>query len=97
MEAYHEIMRTTFHPAEEGDVEPLKAKYAELATRSKAWASMPLPEQYKGKGLEKVMEELEKESAAIGEVVRNGSDEEMTESIIALHEVFHKIKGLCDH
>lgn len=96
MEAYHDVMSATFHPAEEGNLEPLKTRFAELATQAEAWAALPLPEKHQGKGLETVMQQLKTESAAIGAVVSNGADEEITQAITALHEVFHQIVGLCD-
>lgn len=96
-EAYHTVMSGTFHPAEEGNLEPLKEKYAELATRSQEWAALPIPENLQGKGLEEALKELETTSAAMGQVVTTGTDEEITKAIYDLHDVFHRIVGLCEH
>ncbi len=96
-EAYHEIMSSTFHPAEEGDLEPLKTRHAELAGAAKKWAELPMPEGMKGKGLEALLQKLQAGSEAIGTEVSGGSDEALTASITALHDVFHDIVGLCDH
>lgn len=96
MEAYHDVMSGTFHPAEEGDLAPLKERSGELAKASAAWAALPVPEVHAGKGLESMMSQLQTGSAAIGELVQQGaSDEELTEAIVALHDVFHGIVGAC--
>ena len=96
-ESFHEVMSATFHPAEEGNLEPLKTKYAELADQAKAWSAVPVPAVYRDKGLEELMKKLETGSAAIAGLVENGNDEVITESIVALHDVFHEIVGLCEH
>lgn len=95
--AYHEVMSKTFHPAEEGNLAPLKSRYMELADKSAAWAALPLPADQQGKGLEAVLAQLAKESKALGRTVRNGSDAEITTAITALHETFHQVVGLCRH
>ncbi|MCB0571126.1 MAG: hypothetical protein KDC66_15235 [Phaeodactylibacter sp.] len=95
-EAYHDVMSSTFHPAEEGDLEPLKARYSELASAAKQWAALPLPENMKNKGMEELLQKLATDSEAIGAAVTSGSDEAITTAITALHEVFHKIVGLCE-
>ncbi len=37
MKAFHAVMAGTFHPAEEGDLKPLKEKAAELQKAAEAW------------------------------------------------------------
>ena len=96
-EAFHTVMAGTFHPAEEGDLAPLKEKYEDLADISARWSKLPLPSNEEGKGLEKWLDKLSDESSAIGKVVQQGNDEEITAAIFSLHDVFHEILGLCDH
>ncbi len=95
-DAYHSVMQGTFHPAEEGNLEPLKEQYAQLAVRAKEWAALPLPANQQGKGLEEALKELETASAAIGPVVQNGSDDEVSQAIVGLHDVFHRVIGMCE-
>jgi hypothetical protein len=96
-EAFHTVMAGTFHPAEEGDLAPLKEKYDQLADVSSKWAKLPMPANEEGKGLDKLLNKLSDESTAIGKVVQGGNDEDMKNAIFALHDVFHEIVGLCDH
>ncbi|MEL7120124.1 MAG: hypothetical protein AAFO07_11805 [Bacteroidota bacterium] len=97
-EDYHLIMAETFHPAEEGNLEPLKTRYAELASKSTAWNDIIMPNKYKENGLDKSLALLSKESKEIGDLVKSGAtDEELTKAISALHDRFHEIQGKCDH
>ena len=97
-EAYHEIMSSTFHPAEEGDFKPLKERYQELAMRAKDWRAVAIPDDLADKDLDKILEKLHKKSSKVGElIVAGASDEDLKKSIFALHDVFHKIVGLCSH
>ena len=96
MDAYHDVMSGTFHPAEEGDLAPLKERYKELAERSTAWAAVAIPEKHQGKELETMMTTLQAESKAIGALVESGaSDEDLNKAIVALHDVYHGIVGAC--
>lgn len=92
VDAYHEVMSTTFHPAEEGDLQPLKTKAGMLAERGAAWANMTLPASLKGKGIEAKLQALATGSREIAELVqKNASDEALTKAITALHDVFHEV------
>lgn len=98
MDAYHDVMSVTFHPAEEGNLAPLKERYKELADLSQSWGQVSVPERFQGKDLENMLEELKSQSVALSEKVEGGSsDEDLTEAITALHDVFHNIMGACKH
>jgi hypothetical protein len=98
MDAYHSVMSVTFHPAEEGNLAPLKERHKELADLSQSWAQVEVPEKFQGKDLENMLEELKSQSVALSEMVEGGSsDEELTDAITALHDVFHNIMGACKH
>jgi phage tail tape-measure protein len=98
MDAYHEVMADVFHSAEEGDLEPLKKRYQELASVSEEWANTEMPASLQDKGIDETMKELVKASADIAMAVEKGTDEEMTKAITDLHDVYHKIVGMCnDH
>ncbi|MEY2904599.1 MAG: hypothetical protein RJA52_615 [Bacteroidota bacterium] len=98
MDAYHDVMSVTFHPAEEGNLAPLKERHKELADLSQSWGQVEVPEKFQGRDLENMLEELKSQSVALSEMVEGGStDEDLTEAITALHDVFHNIMGACKH
>jgi hypothetical protein len=96
-ETYHNAMAGTFHPAEDGDLKPVKAMYGELANTAAAWAAAPIPEKYADKNLNESLTTLVSEAKGIGELVQNqATDEEITQALYSLHDVFHAIKGECE-
>ncbi len=95
-ESFHDVMSATFHPAEEGDLKPLRMEAGKLASRASAWARLSIPEAHQGKGLETVLAELNEGAKALGPIAAEGTDPELTEAIIELHDVFHQIVGLCE-
>jgi hypothetical protein len=96
-EAYHEIMADVFHSAEEGNLEPLKTRAEELGTAAQEWNKLQIPEALKTPELEKAMKDLEMLSMMMPKVVDKGADEGMVKAITGLHDVFHKVVGLCNH
>jgi hypothetical protein len=98
LDQYHTAMSESFHSAEEDNLEPLKQRYPQLAAVSKSWVKLPIPPEHNNEKVRKALQELEKESAAIAQVVENGTEKEMKDAIYALHDVFHKVQELCmDH
>ena len=45
MKAFHEIMAKTFHPAEKGDLAPIKKMSSELAKKASLWAASTPPKE----------------------------------------------------
>lgn len=97
-EDYHMVMAETFHPAEEGDLEPINTKYQELAKKAQIWAQAALPAKYDTTNLAENLQILAKASKDIGYVIEaESSDEEITAALFKLHDQFHLIQGKCDH
>lgn len=94
---YHEVMAATFHPSEEGNLAPLKSRSGELKSKSARLAAAEVPAEFNSPMILSAIKELKKESKAIDKEVRKGklTDQELTKSMAALHDVFHKIVGLC--
>ena len=95
-ESFHDVMSATFHPAEEGDLKPLRMEAGKLASRASAWAKLPIPEKYQGEDLEAALSELQEGAKDLGPIAAEGTDGELTEAIFELHDVFHRIVGLCE-
>jgi putative intracellular protease/amidase len=96
LDEYHKIMSKTFHPAEEGNLEPTKTNAAELAVKAKLLSQSDIPESFTKQGMTGIVEKLEKESAALAKMVNDKkSDAELTKAIFALHDRFHEIMGKC--
>ncbi len=96
---YHSVMSSTFHPAEEDDLEPLKTKSGELSEKAAALAKADIPEQFLSDDIKDAVKQLAKDSKSLDKMVNKGksTDVELKAAIYDLHDVFHKIVGLCRH
>lgn len=96
MHAFHTVMSKIFHPAEEGNIEPLKANATLLLTKAQEWKKSAVPKGYDRTTTAPILDELVKECSAIQEAVKNNkSDEELKTLITQAHETFHQIMEKC--
>ena len=93
---FHAVMSQTFHPSEEGNLEPLKTRSEEMATKAAAILKSDIPAEFKTPAILASAEKLQLKSKALHKmVVAKSSDAELTKSLAELHDVFHEIVGLC--
>lgn len=93
---FHEVMSQTFHPSEEGNLEPIKARSEELMTKAAAVLKSDIPAEFKTAAILASSEKLQIKSKALHKLVQaKSSDAEITKSLAELHDVFHDIVGLC--
>lgn len=93
---FHEVMSQTFHPSEEGNLDPLKERSKEMATKAAAILKSDIPAEFKTPAILASAEKLQLKSKALHKMVEDqASDAELTKSLAELHDVFHEIVGLC--
>jgi hypothetical protein len=93
---FHEIMSQTFHPAEEGNFAPIKARSEEMMTKATKVVKSDIPAAFKTKAILASAGKLETQSAALHKLVTSGATNEVIfKSLTALHDTFHEIVGLC--
>lgn len=97
LSAFHTVMSQTFHPAEEGDLHPIRERSVEMVAKAKSWQASAIPADYKDvKGIQENLAALLKGSTKLDAKIKAGAtDAEITTDLSALHDVFHKIVGLC--
>lgn len=97
LDAFHNVMAETYHPLEDGDFKPIRARASELAARAQDWANSPTPENYVTKPeFKAVMDSLVKESQALAEMIaKNAPDNEVKAALTALHDRFHQAEAMC--
>jgi hypothetical protein len=96
LKEFHKVMSQTFHPAEEGNLEPIKTRIGEMVEKASALKSSTIPAEFNNKKVVKAVSKLEKDSKKLQKSIdAKASDEEIKKSITALHDVFHRIVGLC--
>ena len=92
---FHEVMSQTFHPVEEGDFAPIKARSEEMMKKA-ALLQTDIPKEFKTDSILASVGKLEKNSKELHEIVTSGATNDVIlKSITELHDIFHEIVGLC--
>jgi hypothetical protein len=93
---FHKVMSQTFHPSEEGNLEPIKTRIGELVEKAEALKSSAIPADFNNKKVKKAVKKLAVDSKKLQSSIKAGAtDAQITASLSSLHDVFHQIVGLC--
>lgn len=93
---FHEVMSQTFHPAEEGNLTPIKARSEEMMNKAAMLLKSDIPAEFRTDAILASSERLQIKSKALHKLITaNGSDAAIVKSITNLHDTFHQIVGLC--
>ncbi len=96
MDNFHALMSATFHPAEEGNLVPLKQKADSLYKAAKLWKQSPIPPGFKEAETKAALKELLKQCDHIRMAVKEKMPDDHLKKIIgSAHDTFHKISGEC--
>lgn len=92
----HGVVSQTFHPAEEGNLQPIKARSEELYNKAAALLKSDIPADYRTNAILASAEKLQIKSKALHKlVVAKAADADITKSLKEVHDVYHDIAGLC--
>jgi len=93
---FHTVISQTYHPSEEGNLEPVKARSGELYDKAMALLVTDIPAEFRTKNIISSAEKLQVKSRALHKLVLSKApDAEITKSLSDLHDTFHEIVGLC--
>ena len=93
---FHEVMSETFHPAEEGNLAPIKARSEEMMNKAAQLLKAEIPEEFRTNAIIASAERLQLKSKTLHKLVKsNAADAAIVKSITDLHDTFHEIVGLC--
>lgn len=97
MEDFHTVMAATFHPSEEGKLDPIKKKSQEMVDKAVAWQRSTPPEGYDKNAVKSSLKKLVSGAKEINKLVKNNAtDNVLKEKLSALHDVFHEIMEKCE-
>lgn len=95
---FHKVMSSTFHPAEEGNLEPIKTRSQELLDKAKNLKTAPIPAELKPKVNLLTIDKLIKDCENVNRLVKNkAKDAEIIKVLNQAHDTFHEIIGQCKH
>ncbi|MBK9257109.1 MAG: superoxide dismutase [Saprospiraceae bacterium] len=97
---FHMVMGQTFHPMEEGNLAPIRARSGEMVEKAKLLKAAKVPASFQSPAITKAIDDLVKGSESLHKLAsKKGKDAKIKESLTKLHDTFHVIQGLCsdDH
>lgn len=98
LDAFHQVMAQTFHPAEMGNLEPIRARSDEMLGKAIILQNGSIPPSFNNAGIIKSIGSLVTGSRKLNHFIRiNAEDETIFKHLNSLHDTFHTIKGLCRH
>jgi len=96
MDEFHTVMATTFHPAEEGNLQPIRTRSQEMVNKATAWKNSAIPAGYDKTATTAALKKLAKGTREIDKMVKaNATDKELVAKLTQLHDVFHEIMEKC--
>jgi hypothetical protein len=96
LKEFHGVMSQTFHPAEEGKLDPIKSRSGEMVEKAVAWQKSSPPAEFNKPEIKKELKDLVKGSKELDKMVKkSASDADLTQKLVSLHDVFHNIIGMC--
>jgi hypothetical protein len=98
LKTFHGVMSQTFHPSEEGNLQPIKERAGEMLEKAIALQVSKPPAEFA----------TDKIKASVGKLVGGAKelkmlidtkqpDDVISKKLSALHDNFHEIVGLCMH
>lgn len=97
MEDFHSVMSATFHPSEEGKLDPIKNKSQEMVDKAVAWQQSTPPAGYDKIAVKSSLKKLVSGAKEINKLVKNKTaDIVLKEKLSGLHDVFHEIMEKCE-
>lgn len=96
LKAFHNVMSATFHPAEEGNLKPIKAQSADLSAKANKLQLSLTPKEFDKPAINASVKKLALESKALDQLIKKkAKDAVILKKLTALHDRFHEIVGLC--
>ncbi|MCE3294315.1 MAG: Superoxide dismutase [Crocinitomicaceae bacterium] len=96
LKEFHKVLAETYHPAEEGNLDPIKTRSSELMMNALNMKTSTIPKSIDTPELRKHIEALVKESNALHKLVKKKmKDAVIKAKLFEVHEIFHKIQEEC--
>lgn len=93
---FHTVISQTFHPAEEGNLSPVKKRSGELLQKAVLLHQSDIPVGFSRPGIIPAVHKLYLESVALDKLVkRKVEDKLILAGLKQVHDCFHTIVGIC--
>ena len=96
LDAFHELMAATWHPAKSGDLTAIRAKADSLSASAKLWAASKVPTACDTKPIRDAIGDVVTGSAKVAQMVANkGADADVRTALSEVHERFEVVEHGC--
>ncbi len=96
IKSFHEVMSQTYHPSEEGNLNPIKTRIDEMVKNAAALQTNT-PKEFNTPEIIASVKKIYSDSVALQKLIsEKAGDETITTALKDLHDEFHKIIGLCN-
>jgi hypothetical protein len=97
MEDFHAVMGGTYHPAEEGKLEPIRTRSKEMVDKAVAWEKSTAPAGYDKNAVNATLKKLVTGAKEIDRMVKaKAGDQALKTKLSSLHDIFHEIMEKCE-
>lgn len=97
MDEFHAVMSATFHPSEEGKLEPIKSRSGEMVNKAIRWQKSNAPKEYNKKAAKASLKKLVSGSKELHQLVKgNATDDVLKQKLSSLHDIFHEVMEKCE-
>jgi superoxide dismutase len=96
---FHRVLSLTFHAMEDGNLNPIRERSAELHARAQALKASKVPASFDSTEMIRAMDNLVTGANELHRIIlkKGGKDDVIKTKLAALHDTFHIIQGLCTH
>jgi len=96
LKEFHGVMSQTFHPSEEGNLEPIKSRATEMKEKAAKLADSKIPADLNNEKVVAAVTKLKDNSVIMERMIADKkTDKEISDYLIVMHDTFHEIVGLC--
>jgi hypothetical protein len=96
LKQFHAVMSQTFHPSEEGNLEPIKTRSGEMKEKAATLAASTIPAEVNNDKVKSALAKLKENTVVLDKMIADKkTDKEITEYLSTVHDTFHEIVGLC--
>ncbi len=96
LDAFHELMAATWHPAKSGDLKVIRAKADSLSASAKTWAASKVPAACDKKEIRDAIADVVTGTTKVANLVsNNGADADVKTALHDVHERFEVVEHGC--
>jgi hypothetical protein len=96
LQNFHAVISQTFHPAEEGNLSPVKKRSGELLKKAVLLHKSEIPVEFSRPGIIPAVHKLYLKSLALDKLIKGKTEDKLILARLKqVHDCFHIIVGIC--